>query len=65
MVDYKTVFIFLLLMFLDNGLTAGMGFGMRNDSGDSGREEPRDDDIETGRDAKKNYVKLVLDEFFK
>ncbi|KMZ68650.1 hypothetical protein ZOSMA_161G00300 [Zostera marina] len=25
MVDYKTVFIFLLLMFLDNGLAAGMG----------------------------------------
>ncbi|KMZ73645.1 hypothetical protein ZOSMA_144G00050 [Zostera marina] len=25
MVDYKTVFIFLLLMFLDNGLAEGMG----------------------------------------
>ncbi|KMZ58169.1 hypothetical protein ZOSMA_79G00100 [Zostera marina] len=25
----------------------------------------RDDDIETGRDAKKNSVELVLDEFFK
>lgn len=37
----------------------------KQDSGDSGREEPRDDDIETGRDAKKNYVELVLDEFFK
>ncbi|KMZ60062.1 hypothetical protein ZOSMA_617G00030 [Zostera marina] len=28
MVDYKTVFIFLLLMFLDNGLAAGMGLIM-------------------------------------
>ncbi|KMZ68510.1 hypothetical protein ZOSMA_239G00160 [Zostera marina] len=25
LVDYKTIFIFLLLMFLDNGLAAGMG----------------------------------------
>ncbi|KMZ67539.1 putative Syntaxin [Zostera marina] len=36
-----------------------------SDSSDSVPEEPRYDDIEMGRDAKKNSVELVLDDFFK